>query len=496
MDMTVRALNIILVILFVQVISLPFTFGEGSLSGLIELLRFDKYQTHMSVFRFIVIIFVLTFFAFSVKISASGILGVLYPTNIFFLFISIMILPGVFLTSDYSEAGFTSFYGYAFSIVLFSVGVLVVFLLENFLATNETHSQKRASKSYLRTPAIFWLFIVIYLFGLAMFVLFSNLQVSVFGYIGQFLSSGTVSSGVSEIAEGRQAIYSEGSKYKGIVSIVSSYSVVMLMPLAASYLFIDGLLKRSNAQIVLAVLFIVVNFMLLIANGMRLRGLFFILYIVVAYSFVSPIKFVNILKLGGAVFFLLIIQTIALGRMTPGEGFFENIVLSANRVIERLLLTKGYVTQRVFEYIPDVSGYKGGDTFIVALGGQLRGGEALFAEEMNEFILGYAGTAGPQAFAEGYANFGLEGMFLVAFLLGVFVQLSTYFVKLKFKPDALKITFLAYFSVLVGRVGYGDTFTFKNNGLHILIAIWVFVSLYSKLASVMVERKNDFGAIK
>ena len=55
--------------------------------GYLELLRYDKYPVYMSILRLIVITLVLVIFGYIVKKSSDGILGKMYPTNLFFLFL-------------------------------------------------------------------------------------------------------------------------------------------------------------------------------------------------------------------------------------------------------------------------------------------------------------------------------------------------------------------------------------------------------------------------
>jgi hypothetical protein len=217
----------------------------------------------------------------------------------------------------------------------------------------------------------------------------------------------------------------------------------------------------------------------MIANGSRLKGLAMLLFLLISYSYVKPISFRLVVDVALGVIWLLIFQTIALGRMLSSsidESFLHIIYMSLNRVVERVFLTKGYVTQKVFEYIPDASNYKEGETLINNSG-------VSFAQEMFGFIYGAGvnGTAGPQAFGEIYANFGVFSMLLFAFFLGVAIHMLTKFVTKNLRLDARKIVFLSYFTILITKVGYSDVFSFKSNGMHVLIFLFMLLLLFNFL---------------
>jgi len=454
--------------------------------GIMNLVRYDKYELYLTPVRALVVIFVMSVFAIVVNWSSSGLLRTLYPTNLFFLILSFMILPGVFFTSNYESYGDIAFYSYSGAVIVFSFGVLLVEYVSRMFTTEQNSPSSyaiRESQSYKFTSITYILFLFFYMFGCISILLTYKSDVNIYEYLGQFIKSGTVSDSVAEIAESRQSIYEDGSNAKNLLNVYSSYSLVMIMPLSALFVLINGLIRNKKIEVAIAILMLVVNFLLLIANGTRLRGMFFLLYIVVAYSFIRPISYKQVKYFSISAIGLLVMQTITLGRMEPGSGYLENIILSLNRVVERIFLTKGYVTQKVFEYIPGITDYRYGETFLGSLGGRLKKDDLIFSEEMNEFITGYAGTAGPQAFGEGYANFGIPGILILSFILGLFVHSTTVIVRKYNKMDAMRVVFLAYVTILVARIGYGDTFTFKNNGMHILIiigAVFIFAKMFFK----------------
>jgi hypothetical protein len=136
-------------------------------------------------------------------------------------------------------------------------------------------------------------------------------------------------------------------------------------------------------------------------------------------------------------------------------------------------MTKGAGSQLVFEYIPRHTPFKMGTTIAQSLLGRWYTDD-IFAIELFQFSTGgKRGTAGPQAFAEGYANFGVVGMLVVAFMLGGLVQGVSIFVvrTLTAGRNARRIVFAAYMVVLFAKTGYADIATFKSSGLHVLLCL-------------------------
>ena len=217
---------------------------------------------------------------------------------------------------------------------------------------------------------------------------------------------------------------------------------------------------------------------LLASSGSRLKTMFFLLFATVAVSHIRPLRVGVLIRWAYIAIFVLVVQTLVLGRMKGTDSMVGNLVMSANRVVERVFMTKGWGSQEVFHYIPQLSPYRHGETMLASLVGRF--GNALpFSHEMYAYLHGTvgAGTAGPQSFAEGYVNFGLPGLLAVAFLLGMFIQRATvYFIRAG-RRDSLRLVFTAYVVVLLARTGYGGTLTFKTNGIHVLLLLWLAVSL-------------------
>lgn len=430
-----------------------------------SLIRYDKYQIYISTERSLLILLSLIFAYLCLLKVSGGLYKVLYPSNLFSILLIIFILPGVLLTSDFSAIGSKSFYSYLAAFILFFLGMVTINLIapgkDNKSNPGPTVVYHYNSKTFI---AMISLFFIGFIYAIFRF----DFTESILNFFLIFIESGVNSTA----AELRQI-----SPSRNFFDIFYSYAVSLFMPLTCVFFLSNGLISKNRKQIIVAMVMIILTFFLLISDGGRLKGLFFILYISVAYSLISGLKISQIINLGASLLWLLIVQTILLGRIATAAGAESTVGLlfiSLNRVIERVILTKGFVTQQVFHYIPDAAPYKNGSTFLNTLLGQTSETISL-DQEMFNFIYGggYQGTAGPQSFGELYANFGIFGMLVGAFIVGLFIQLITVFIKKYFALDAFKISFLAYITVLFSRIGYSGLFSFKSNGLHILAILFI-----------------------
>jgi hypothetical protein len=309
--------------------------------------------------------------------------------------------------------------------------------------------------------------VCIFVFGFSLSIYKFDFYGSIFYSLIQYFSSGVID---RSIADSRQV-----APTRDFIDLLYSYSTLLLMPLSCAFFWANGLIRRSRVMIIISLGLSVIVFLLIISEGGRLRGLFFVLYMTIVYSMVRGLKILSIINWGLLLVWLLIFQTIALGRFSSaadGQSMGAVIILSLNRVVERVLLTKGAVTQKVFEYIPAHADFKQGSTFFNALVGSASN-EVSFAQEMFAYIYqgGFNGTAGPQAFGEMYANFGVVFMLFGALFLGILIQCCTEFVKKSIKMDPFLISVIAFGTILIARIGYSNLLTFKTNGMHILVLI-------------------------
>ena len=456
-------------------------------------IRYDKYPIYMDWCRFLTLLIVFSWCAYIFhKFVLPLRSGVLLPANLFLGLFSLLVLPGVLLTSDFEQIGHISFYGYLAALFCFVSGLVIISVLMKFSAKHEIKAYQELGVASYRNVEVTYLIMLCMLVSASIIAYFSTEPgQGVFRLAVEFIRYGDLPEGAREVADKRIGAYSDAG-YRSVVSVISAYSTGLLLPLGSAFVLLNGIVRNNHWEKCIGVFLVVTVLFILISSGSRLRGLFFLLFVFTLLSHIKPLRVTSIsfwaISIGG----LLTIQTIVLGRMVGGGGYLGNLVMSFNRVIERVFLVKGYVTQQVFHYIPDVSDYKGGETYSELLGVNADG--FTFAEEMSHFIYGPAGTAGPQAFAEGYANFGMVGMILVALVMGMAIQAVTILIVRQQRKDVLKLVFQAFIIVLVARTGYGSLLTFKSNGMHILLILWGVVWLLRKGVNICVNGKGRMNA--
>ncbi|MFC1773128.1 oligosaccharide repeat unit polymerase [Pseudomonadota bacterium] len=452
-------------------------------------IRYDKYPIYIDWFRFTFLFVVVGggAYLFDRLVIPLGI-GVLLPSNLFFALFIFLVLPGVVLTSDYGVIGTASFYGYLAAFVFYVAGSAASSVFLKFSPVREINLYQVGIITTYRVTGVTYL-LMLGMFSSALIVAYAStdMGLGILQLAFEFMASGDMPAGARQVADERIGVYS-ALEYRSIFSVMSAYATGLVMPLAVGFILLNGVVRRNALETMLGVMLVVVTLFILISSGSRLRGLFYLLFVFTMLSHVKKVRLSNIAVWGAFIFGLLIVQTIVLGRMVGGGGYLQNLVMSINRVIERVFLVKGYVTQQVFHYIPWVSDYKAGGTYAETLLG-LNTNEITFAEEMSHYIYGPAGTAGPQAFAEGYANYGMLGMLIIAMVMGVLIQSITVALVRQKSRDILSLVFQAFVIVLIARTGYGSLFTFKANGMHVLLILWGVVVVLRKVFSICIDSK-------
>jgi oligosaccharide repeat unit polymerase len=485
----IKALQIFGALLLLNLVIIYFLLVDQS--DIAQYLRYDKYPLYLDIGRSIIIIFtlfisMLLFHRYVISLNTF----IFLPSNLFLFLFLFLVFPGVILSSDFTLIGVTSFYTYLAALIFYVIGSILASLAMRFNGPTEISKyQNQPILVYKASGVTYTTIIFILLASFIYTFLNSNYESGIITYIIDFIKTGMVPDDARNIADSRISIYSE-EDYRSTSATIASYMSGLLLPLSASFILISGIVKRKKLEIFLGLLLASFTFVSLISDGSRLRGMFYILYLVVLVSHVWRIRFRSLAYSAIAAFSLLTLHTIALGRMVGADGYLANIIMSLNRVIERLILVKGYVTQEVFHYIPWVTSYRLGQTYIDSLAGTLNKGTT-FAEEMSHFIYGPAGTAGPQAFGEAYANFGVIGALGIAFILGFIIHLITIFIIRRRKRDILSLIFVCYLIVLVSRTGYGDLFTFKTNGMHVLLALWMMIIIMRKFLNSSIRKKQS-----
>jgi len=191
---------------------------------------------------------------------------------------------------------------------------------------------------------------------------------------------------------------------------------------------------------------------------------------------------------GAIIVVLLIVQIKVLGRMPDGGGYLGKYVMSINRVIEKVFLVRGCATQQVFHCIPWVGDYKEGGAYtdtLLSIGNSV----VAFAEEMSNIIQGPASTAGPQAFLDGYKNYSVRGMMVVALCMRFVIQGNAIYLVRQKRSDILSLVSQELFFVFLARTGYGSLLMFKVNGMHVLLILRGLIVVLRKVSSMCLDRK-------
>jgi len=445
----------------------------------IELVRPDRYFVSSDLVRYVAagVAFLVTVWV--VWEFSAGRFLVLVPTAAFAVVFFILVFPGVIVTAPDAGYGPLAAYGYIFSIVAFDLGVIATTAGLRFRPRSEVHSflSKTDSIRQLDRAHMTWLVITSVA---AVLIVTCELGLDRSGMlrgIVSFFRSGAVPDEAQTVRAVRLSMYSGGTS---LVEVFSKYLLLLVLPIVAMSLILDGKRFGNRKRTALGYSILVLTALADIGTGQRRLLAYLVFYVAISLSLVGGLSGRVALRYALVLLVAFVLQTITLGRMQGGEGFLTNILMSITRVIERVLLVKGNSTVAVFDYFPSHSPFRYGATIVEKLLGTLSEQMPL-AVEMHYYIMGVAGTAGPQAFGEAYVNFGLLGMIIVSAIIGAVVQAVTVFVVRSRIPNSSSIAVLAYISLLFGLIGYSEIMVVKSNGLHVLmfyvIAQTVFVSL-------------------
>lgn len=444
-----------------------------------SLIRYDAYPVYLSTERILMTIIALLFAYFCIKKILGGLWGIFTPLNTFVLLFMLLVMPGLLLTPDESDLGKYTFYSFWTAVMLFYFSLLIS---SYTLKVKRPKIQINKYRKYSSKSLVFLTFIAMFIMSILVLVFTGRISGLVFIKMFSFISENSVD---NEIATLRQV-----GGASGYLQVATNYMMIMIMPISSGFVLINGLITGMRIHIIIGTLMAMVSIAILMSLGGRLSAMFIMLYFLVSYSMVRRIVMSQVITFASVICWLIILQTIAIGRFAVSaseESVIGVMVLSLNRTFERILLIKGYMSQKVTEFFPDYLEYLRGDSYLAAISGQTSNEPSLAQEMFNLIFGGFSGTAGPQAFGEAYANFGLFGMLAFSIFLGFFIALSTRFVIKKLEYDAFRIVFLAYFTVLIARVGYGEFLTFKANGMHILIVFFVAMKLFIVKKKVPVE---------
>lgn len=431
------------------------------------LIRYNHYPVFLTPVRFVLLMVAFLFSLYCARSVTGGFWGTMTPANTFLLLFLTLVMPGILLTPDTSPRGTVTFYYFWAATMVFLIS-----LTASARALKDMRPKPSFSRVYKSDSPEFMFFCAVYVISLAILVGSGQISALVFNQMLNFMQDSEVS---NIVAEGRQV-----GAVSGYGQVATNYMMTIGLPLSSAFVLINGIVGARRGQIVAGSFMALISVVVLLSLGGRLAALFAVLFFLVAYSMVRKIKFSQVITLSSILCWMLILQTIALGRLATagtGRSTIEIMILSLNRVVERVFLVKGYVSQRALEFFPSGHKFLYGRSYSDALFGLEEGSPSLAQEMANYIFGGYNATAGPQAFGEAYANFGLIGMLAVAGILGVFVAVATRFVARRIQLDAFRVVFLAYFTVLIARTGYGEFFTFKSNGIHVLGLLYLMFAL-------------------
>jgi len=457
------ALGFFLLLLFSFVFYIIFTNYN------LDLFRYDKFNISTDFFRYFVSFVVLLLTIIIIKRYSVGNNLIFVPTLSFSFLFFIMVYPGVIITAPENYYGNIAAYGYILSIIPFDIGVILASKIYKFCPKQEIDEFYAKSNNIRRLDNVekLWIFIVT-IISITIVIMTIGIDSSgMLKGIISFLSKGLVPEEAMNVREARLSIYASGID---IIRIVSNYIVMLILPIVTMTIIINSLVnskKYSKIGVVLLIFTSLAN----IGTGQRRLIGYLILYIIISLSFIYRLKLKRIIKYFALLFAIYILQTITLGRMQGGENYLENLIMSFHRVFERVFLTKGGTSVHVFGYFPEISDFKYGSTYFQKLLGSFSN-EISLANEMHYYIYGKAGTAGPQAFGEAYANFGFWGMIIISLIIGVLVQSISVVIIRKKLFTSNSIAICAFLSLLFGLIGYSDFMVVKANGIHVL-AIYV-----------------------
>lgn len=456
------ALAFLIVIIFFTVLSL-----NSDYEYLLEVIRLDKYEIHGGAFRYILSIAGAILSGSLVIKFGIGRRFILIPSVVFFILLTVLVYPGIIMTASDDPQGNLAVYGYIVSLILFSLGVVTASTLLQYQPTKEIdlHYSQFGTSPVIDSLARKWV-IIIAITGIFLLAFGSGLNESgVLDSIISFFKSGMISDSSKKVLAFRMVIYELS---QSVFTVGLGYLNRLVMPIVATSLILYGSMMNKRllkwAGFVLAVFVCIMLF----GTGSRLTVGQIIIYFLIVFTLIRPIHVKNLIWIASASMVLLTLMTLAMGRFSGGEGYIVNAVMAVNRVLERAFLSKGSATLIVFEYFPHVEPYQFGKTIITQLAGRISETPTL-AQKMMMYKYGSLGTAGPQSFGDAYANFGIWGMILYSYIIGLVLQVISIYIVRKKKMEPHTIAIMGYFTFLCAYSGYSGIASFKTNGLHVLL---------------------------
>jgi hypothetical protein len=447
------------------IVLLAFLNFAGQLGDVWVVWRTDKYSMGFDLAAALGLMFViaglcLLTFTRQAKISVT-------PTALVVFLYLVLVMPGVLFASYSLSHGWVARVGYGAGFLSFAVGAVLV---ERAFASQRGAARDDPPITLTSLPdgtAMMLLLATIVLLGAIVVNGFD--RAGLFKVFLQLLSGGFDYELTRTVAEERSAKYS-GSR--GLLAVVSEYAGFALLPIIGATFVLEGSRRRRTVYRLVGYAIVAIAIFAVIGSASRLQLGRMILYFGLLWMMFGKPTRKALLIIGGIVFSTFVLMTVLLGRMAGGDSVLIVSVMAINRVLERALLTKGFVSSLVVDYFPHIEPFMQGESIAAKLLGLAASGESL-AEKMHMYLFGVPGTAGPQAFGDAYANYGSAAFVPCGLILGTVVHGVTVLVRRVKITDALGAAFLAYVVLSFGYLGYSDLSAPRVVGLHVVAAFWV-----------------------
>ena len=444
----------------------------------IEYVDFSRYNIQLDGITIFCVIFVLLTCLFYFKVEKKS-LTLLTPDKLFIIFYILLIYPGVVLLAEGGERN-SIILSQSLSIIIF---ILTVFFFKSikhfyrhnlFLEIQKKHALANFEHKSINRFSVFCAIVLI-----IFYILSGNFNRSeaLLGLVRLFLEFNT--DHLSSVNSYRAEIYDS----VGFVNVLGNYISVVILPILGSFFVIEGN-KCNNKSLKKFGFFVLITVLIFnIGTGSRLMTMKIFLFLTILFSFFHKINIKFLFRGSFIVFIILIITTILLGRGNKvKEGFGPIVAQNTERAFSRLFLGKGAASLIVYDYYPKKENFEYGSTIYNSFLGNSNFERETIAIKMFSYKTGgKKGTAGPQTFADFYANFGYLGQIISTFFLASFLS---FFVWLIFKKKRFKsydLVFVGYITLLIGYMGYSEFLSFKVGGMHIILFIYLGYSIINAI---------------
>lgn len=321
-----------------------------------------------------------------------------------------------------------------------------------------------------------------------MFVIWAIIAVSIFLCTYLFVAGGmnVFVQSLRDFVSGDSGVYSkQRAKFFGVKGQGYIYQFrVVLLPLLATFTLI-GTKKTKSRLLAIALYFLMVVFLL--GTGQRNA---FVFYCLIVLLYVVAVKMdlnerimsrFMVVFLGGVALLFLIVLTISNGRVSTGENPITGAIKS---IVERILLVNQKTAIAAYNYIktqPIVWGYDWWMMLLDILPGQT--GYMSVDRIVFYYAYGsYNGTGPPCIWASAWYNFGVLGITIFPFLMGVIYHNA--YRKMMRTPNKNKLYILLYVALCVymGLWTYGTPMTLFNNGVvTVLLLRWLLFTFIPRI---------------